>query len=217
MSTRVPSGRNYGMAHSGMATPVQPPPKPKRRSRVVLIHTDDVTKEVAASAFRPLARTFMRYVTIALILGLLVVAATVAQMVLAPWWTLYLRAIAFVRVLFLTLLLFGMCVCRPVHVLQLYGTGEASQSLVALRPVPLLAFWRILGYADLFVGRILPILMDLLSLATHQQLPPSRALLRIGVSVVVLVEYFVEVWLVHELGIWANVKKRLLLKKSSEK
>jgi len=147
------------------------------------------------------------------VLGLVVAGVTVAQATRMPWWTLYFRVLALVRTGILCVVEVLCCANpRGVQVQRLYGTGEESQALIALRPLPILAAWRILGYVDVNLGRIVPIVIDAAWVALNpHSAPVTETAIRLGIGFAVLIEYFVSVWLIHTRGIWKNVRDKLLL------
>jgi hypothetical protein len=173
---------------------------------------DDVPVEDIRRQSVPMFRTFFACVVVALVFGLAVAAATVLQVVFEPlWWTLYLRAIAFLRTAILVFMVLRMCMCASVSVVHMYGTGGAGQATVAVSIMPTLWTWRILGPLDLVVGRLVPLVADGVSLATHPDLPVAHALIRMAIGVGLIIEYYTSLWLVHKRGIWNNVASKLRL------
>ena len=185
------------------------------RKRPLYHNLDSLPDTVVKRQSKILLRTFFVCVVVALFFGIVVIAITALQIVFEPfWWTLYLRSLAFVRTVILLFLVLRICLCRRISVLRLYGMGEESQCTSTVKRVFLLWAWRFLGYLDLCVGRILPLIADVVSLAARPDIPAMHALIRLGVGVVVLIEYYMSMWLVHERGIWDNVNANLYLRKA---
>ena len=201
-------------------TVVSIPPSPlgsTTRTRPVRIDPDTVSPGDIAARQGALVRSFMNHVLIALILGLIVMTVTIVQVVVDPWWTLWFRVFAAIRVVLLTTTLFMTC-CkrRHIHIIRLYGTGEHSQALIALSPFPTLWAWRIIGYFDIYLGRILPLVINIVAAFQPElNIPVHVFLIRIAVDFATTIEYTLVVWLVHNRGIWANVVSKLLTRQQS--
>lgn len=173
---------------------------------------DEVPVEDVRRQFVHMFRTFFACVVVALVFGLAVAAVTVLQVMFEPlWWTLYLRFFAFLRTAILVFMVLRMCMCISVSVVHMYGTGAPGQATVAVSIMPTLWTWRVLGPLDLVVGRVVPLIADGVSLATHPELPVAHALIRMAIGVGLIIEYYTSLWIVHRRGIWDNVAIKLRL------
>ena len=166
---------------------------------------------VAASGY--MSAAFSRYAVIAVLLHIFVLAATVAEFYLVPYWTLYGRAVLALRLPLLLFVAFYARCCGTVGVAKMYGSGAPAKTLRALRPTPLLAVWLILGYIDLYGVRIPSLFLD----AASKWIPDSgqtveAGLLRAAIGVVVVFEYHLTLNLVYQQGIRNNVRYNLLLR-----
>jgi hypothetical protein len=172
---------------------------------------DSPPRSDVARKYKRMFRTFFVCAVVALLFGLGVIVITVLQVVFEPvWWTLYLRSLAFVRTLILFFMVLRMLCCQSIRIVDLYGSGEASQAGVAVRPVFSLWAWRALGPVDEYVGRYLPLVFDVGVLIARPDMPAVHALVRLAVGVLVLFEYYIAVWLIHKRGIWDNVEHNAL-------
>lgn len=172
---------------------------------------DDVPDECVAAQRQPMLSTLRRNMLMALVLALAVAGITVAQALEDPWWVLWFRSIAVFRtlVLFVTILI-SFCCGRRIHVIVLAGTGEPGQALVALGPFFALWLWRFLGYFDFYIGRLIPPLINIVTaIAIKPPLPADVALTRIGLDVLIMIEYSLSIWLIHSRGIWNNTRYHL--------
>lgn len=185
----------------------------QQSTRLVTEKPDKITSKELKTGSPKVAKAFLMHVIVTLVFGFALTGVTVAQAVIDPWWTLWMHAIAAVRTLMLLSLAIGMCTCVRIKLHQLYGTGDAYQPVTALRPLPLLAFWRIFGYVDLFVGRVAPLLADGVFVATHTGDLSSAPMTRIGVDIAFIMVYFIDIWLIESQGIRANIRRRLLTRR----
>lgn len=173
---------------------------------------DSVTFDEVRRAAPRMSRAFARCAAAAAVLHAAVVAATVAEFLVVPWWTLYARALTAVRLVVLACVaLHAGCCCGRVPVVAMYGPGAPGKTLRALRPAPVLAAWLALGYAELYCVRIPGIAVD----AAAGLIPGSgqtleAGLLRAAVGVAVAAEFHLALHLVYQRGVRQNVAENLL-------
>lgn len=189
--------------------------KSKRRRAMVIKHIDNVTKQEMAKATPRLSRAFVRYASLALLLHLLVVGATVFEFIYVPLWTLYLRFLLLPRIVILFLIVIRATCCLAINVGQMYRPGSIVKYLRTLSSTPMLWLWMVLGYADLAL-RILSFFLDVsapLWLQTGQ--PPVMSYLRAGIDVLVIAEFFATRNIIYEQGVRRNVVLNLLTEKKT--
>ncbi len=157
-----------------------------------------------------MARVFTRYVLVAAGLHTLVIAATVAEAFLVPWWTLYFRAIVAVRlVLLLWIALFTPC-CTVIPVVHLYRDPAVDNRLRASRRLPALALWLALSYVDYYIFRIPALLLDIASpFIPSAGQPVNAAVARVAVDLLVIAELGAALHFVYDCGILTNVNRNL--------
>ena len=184
-----------------------------KKQRVAPRDFDTISKDEVMRAMPRLSRVFMRYACISLFLHILVIAVTIGEVFLLPWWTLYLRAILVPRILLLAwVALCGTC-CGYVPVALLYRPGSPVKYLRTFRPVPFLAFWLMLGYIDVYLLRIPSIILDATApLWPESGQPVEASLLRAAIDVAVVLEFYITLNLIYEQGVRRNVLYNLLIK-----
>ena len=195
-----------GLASGSAATPT-----PHVLMRTVVVSPDDVDIHRLRQTGPRVRRTFLNNLIAALVLSFAVIAITSLQVVAWGGDTLLgFRILAVIRSAMLLVLTVSTCTCVNVKVHQLYGTGESYQSFVALRALPLLLLWHLIGYFDLYIGRILPLILDFFRVATQSGIPVEVTLTRISIDVLVIIIYFIEVYLVEARGIRLNLRTNVL-------
>ncbi len=183
------------------------------KKRVAPRDFDTISKDELMRAMPRLSRVFMRYACIGVFLHLLVIAVTIGEVFLVPWWSLYLRAILVPRILLLGWVALCATCCNYVPVALLYRPGTPVKYLRTLRTVPLLALWLMLGYIDVYLLRIPSIILD----ATAPLWPTSgqtveASLLRAAIDVAVVLEFYITLNVIYEQGVRRNVLYNLLIK-----
>lgn len=174
---------------------------------------DSVTRNEIESLAPQMSRVFARYVCISIFLHASVVAVTVGEFVIVPWWTLYGRAVVAVRLLLLVCIGLYACCCGVVRVAYMYGTGMPGKTLRAMRPVSALAVWLILGYVDLYAVRIPSIVLDLASpFIPGAGQSPQAGMLRAAIGFALVFEFHLTRNLVYQQGVRRNVYFNLLLR-----
>ena len=160
-----------------------------------------------------MARVFTRYVLVAAGLHALVIAATVAEAFLVPWWTLYFRIIVAVRLaLLLWIALFVPC-CSVIPVVHLYRDPAIDNRIRASRRLPALALWLVLSYADYYIFRIPALLLNIASpFIPGAGQPVNAAVTRVAVDLLVLAEFGTALHFVYDCGILSNVNHNLRAK-----
>ena len=183
------------------------------KKRIAPRDFDTISKDEFARAIPRLSRVFMRYACIGVFLHILVIAVTVGEVFLVPWWTLYLRAILVPRILLLAWVALCATCCNYVPVAIMYRPGTPVKYLRTLRPVPFLSFWLMLGYIDVYVLRIPSIFLDASAVlwpGSDQTLEAS--LLRAAIDVAVVLEFYITLNVIYEQGVRRNVLYNLLIK-----
>ena len=71
------------------------------KKRIAPRDFDTISKDELVRASARLSRVFVRYACIGVFLHILVIAVTIGEVFLVPWWTLYLRANLQPRILLL--------------------------------------------------------------------------------------------------------------------
>ena len=165
-----------------------------------------------------MSKVFARYVFISVVLHVVVVSSTVGEFFLVPWWTLYGRAITAVRLVLLLFVALYACCCGTVRVAKMYGSGASGKTLRALRPMPILAVWLMLGYIDLYLVRIPSIVLD----SASGWIPGAgqsveAGLLRAAIGLVAVFEFHLTLNLVYQQGVRNNVRYNLLVRPSQVK
>lgn len=186
------------------------PPR-KRKSRVTPRDFDTITRDEIEDTAPHMSRVFSRYVWISIFLHASILAVTAGEFLIVPWWTLYGRAVLAVRLLLLLCVgMYATC-CGVVRVVYMYGSGLPGKTLRAMRPMPVLAMWLILGYIDLYLVRIPSIFIDAASPFIPGQGQTLQAgLLRSALGFVLIFEFHLTLNLVYQKGVRWNVLFNLL-------
>ncbi len=185
----------------------------KAKQRIAPRDFDTISKDEMVRATPRLSRVFMRYACIGIFMHLLVIAVTIGEVFLVPWWTLYLRAILVPRILLLAWVALCATCCGYVPVALLYRPGTPIKYLRTLRPVPCLAFWLMLGYIDVYLLRIPSILLDVTApLWPESGQTVQMSLLRVAIDVAVVLEFYITLNIIYEQGVRRNVLYNLLIK-----
>lgn len=174
---------------------------------------DNISMDEIRSAAPYMSKVFSRYAFIAVVLHITVIAATVAEFLLVPWWTLYGRAVLVLRLPLLLFVAVYACCCGTVGVAMMYGSGAPGKTLRSLRPTPLLSAWLFLGYIDLYLVRIPSLFID----AASGWIPDSgqtvqAGLLRAAIGLAVIFEFHLTLNLVYQQGVRNNVRYNLLVR-----
>jgi hypothetical protein len=180
---------------------------------------ETIASSVIKRAAPIMSRVFIRYALTAAMLHIVVLGVTVCELILVPWWTLYVRAILLVRLACLLAVVFGACcycVGRPVRVAEMYGTGAPNKTARALSATPLLGAWLVLGYIDVGL-RVLSVVADAVSVA----LPPAgqvaqAGLLRAAIGVPIVFEFHLTLNLIYQQGIRHNVERVLCINRGDD-
>ena len=194
------------VTYSGMATPVHH----ESPTRLVVVTPDEIPFTTLKQKARLTSRTFTRNLGAALFLSFVTVGITVLQIFAWGWdYLLGFRIFAVIRAALLLVLTTSSCMCVTVKVHQLWGTGEPYQSFTALRALPLLLIWHLLGYIDLYIGRILPLILEFFRIPTTDD-PIEVTLSRVGIDILLILIYFMEFYFVEARGIRINLTRNVL-------
>lgn len=189
---------------------MQDPENPKVRSRVVVLDTSLITDERLRKKTPLVRRVFARNLAAAVFVSLNVVSLCTLQILNWDWYTLFFwRGLLFLRTGMLLFLTISVYSCLTVNVEQLYGNYRLYQSYIALRAVPLLLFWHMLRILDLFIGRLVPLALNLIR-NVSEHAGPDIILPNAGIDILVILAYFVELYLVEVRAIRLNVRKNIL-------
>lgn len=177
---------------------------------------DEITEHEKEGQASRMSSFLGRYVMVASLCHLLVVALTIAEAVWIPWWTLYARVIIALRALCLVwVAVYAQCL-GVVPVLNMYGSGIRGKIAKSLRVMPTLAIWYILGVVDLYVCRYLMILLDIVSpLIPESEQTPVMALARVVIGILLIVEYNATLNLVYIHGVRVNVDYHLVRRRDT--
>lgn len=172
------------MARRGAARPQR---KKKRRQRKKVL--DDFTKKEVLAATPYLSFIFSKYAFLGVFVGVFVIAFTVGEIVLVPYFTLYFRAVGALRTLLLLCIALRARLVRDYQIVYMSGNGNSAKHIRALRRAPLLWLWYALSSLDLWLARLPPIFLDAYSIwnPVPGQLP-AAGMLRVALDLVVAFE-----------------------------